>query len=355
MTIADNLQTLIDCKADMKSAIEEKGVTVSGGLFTYADAIRQIEGGTEIIEKIDFSKLGYNSDEITNCNSVILEEIEFSKKELDDWDPSNTRGYYMETNLCYFPKIDTSNVTNMTNMFYNSTNLTYVPSLNTSKVTSMNSMFSGCTALSKIEWFDTSKVTNMGQMFFGCEQLTVVPHFDTSNVTGMSGMFLDCSLIMSIPHFDTSNVTNMYQMFYDCFNLKTIPQLDTSKVTDMGQMFMYATNLESLPLIDMSNVDNFDKMFGAIAHTVGHEYNNLTDIAGFKNVGMIENQKMPVFSLANCINMTVKSAINIIENLYDRASAGFSTLTLRLPFALNNDISSYYISIATNKGWDVTF
>ena len=42
MTIADNLQTLIDCKADMKSAIEEKGVTVSGGLSTYADAIKQI-------------------------------------------------------------------------------------------------------------------------------------------------------------------------------------------------------------------------------------------------------------------------------------------------------------------------
>lgn len=41
-TIADKLQDLIDAKAGMKSAIEEKGVEVTGGLVTYADAITSI-------------------------------------------------------------------------------------------------------------------------------------------------------------------------------------------------------------------------------------------------------------------------------------------------------------------------
>lgn len=48
MTTADYLKVLIDTKEDMKSAIESKGVTVTGGLSTYADAIDKIEFNTFI-------------------------------------------------------------------------------------------------------------------------------------------------------------------------------------------------------------------------------------------------------------------------------------------------------------------
>ena len=40
--IADKLQDLVTAKADIKAAIESKGVTPTGGLSTYADAISQI-------------------------------------------------------------------------------------------------------------------------------------------------------------------------------------------------------------------------------------------------------------------------------------------------------------------------
>ena len=46
MSIADKLQELINSKADMKSAIAEKGVEVEGGLTTYAAAIRKIQQGS---------------------------------------------------------------------------------------------------------------------------------------------------------------------------------------------------------------------------------------------------------------------------------------------------------------------
>ena len=52
MSIADKLQDLIDAKADMKSAIESKGVEVTGGLSTYADAIRDIEWDYRDVEVI---------------------------------------------------------------------------------------------------------------------------------------------------------------------------------------------------------------------------------------------------------------------------------------------------------------
>lgn len=41
-SIADKLQDLVTAKADMKAALQEKGVTPTGGLSTYADAISKI-------------------------------------------------------------------------------------------------------------------------------------------------------------------------------------------------------------------------------------------------------------------------------------------------------------------------
>lgn len=358
MTIADNLQTLIDCKADMKSAIEEKGVTVSGGLSTYADAIRSIEGGTEIIGAIDFSKLGYNSDEITNCNSVVLEEIEYGKDILDNWNALATNPVEANINLSdntlrYFPKVDTSNMTDMTVMFSDATSLAYVPLLNTSKVTNMNQMFAGCESLSKIELIDTSKVTTMGNMFSGCLDLRTIPQFDTRNVTNMTQMFYN-SGISILPLLNTSKVTNMRGTFAGCKQLKTIPQLDTSKVTTMYQLFYNTTNLESLPLIDMSNVSDFTYMFGPNAATSGYFYDKLTDFGGFKNLGMVAEQNVTTFNMIHCRKMSVDSAENIIDNLYDRATVGYSILTLNLPYSVFSNLSSYYIEMATAKGWNIS-
>ena len=44
-TVAENLQTIIDSTEAIKQAIIDKGGTISGGLTTYADAIKNISGG----------------------------------------------------------------------------------------------------------------------------------------------------------------------------------------------------------------------------------------------------------------------------------------------------------------------
>lgn len=46
-TIAENLQTIKDSTESIKQAIIDKGGTISGGLITYADAIKNISGGGE--------------------------------------------------------------------------------------------------------------------------------------------------------------------------------------------------------------------------------------------------------------------------------------------------------------------
>ena len=102
-----------------------------------------------------------------------------------------------------------------------------------------------------IQYNDTSNVTDMSNMFRSCSSLTSVPQLDTSNVTDMNGMFYSCSSLTTIPLLDTSNVTNMNRMFSSCSKLTTIPQLDTSNVTNMNGMFNYSSQIQAIHMINM--------------------------------------------------------------------------------------------------------
>lgn len=127
--------------------------------------------------------------------------------------------------------LDTSNVTNMANMFCRDQSLQALDlsSFDTSNVTKMNSMFITCWSLQTINLssFDTSNVTSMGSMFAGChslQALTFPSTFNTSKVTNMYYMFEYCKSLqtLDLSNFDTSNVTNMAVMFFGCYSLQTL-------------------------------------------------------------------------------------------------------------------------------------
>lgn len=73
---------------------------------------------------------------------------------------------------------------------------------------------------------DTSNVTNMRDMFCDCAKLKNVDlsNFDTSKVTNMIGMFARMTVIeyLDLSTFDTSNVTEIGQMFTTDTSLKKI-------------------------------------------------------------------------------------------------------------------------------------
>ena len=116
--------------------------------------------------------------------------------------------------------------------------------------------YNGTSVDGLISYSDTSNVTNMSEMFSGCTNLTTVPLLDTLKVTTMTQMFSGCSNLTSIPQFDTSNVTHMNYMFNNCTSLTSIPKLDTSKVVYMDYMFNNCTSLTSVPELDLSRVGN---------------------------------------------------------------------------------------------------
>ena len=79
-----------------------------------------------------------------------------------------------KTRIVYLPKIDTSNVTNMYNMFGACYSLVSIPQLDTSNVTNMYKMFGSCYSLVSISQLDTSKVTTVASIFGNCYSLTHV-------------------------------------------------------------------------------------------------------------------------------------------------------------------------------------
>lgn len=70
-----------------------------------------------------------------------------------------------------------------------------------------------------IPQLDTSNITNMVDMFKLCSSLIELPELDTSNVTNMNCMFLSCSNLVSVPQLDASKVINISNVLANCTSL----------------------------------------------------------------------------------------------------------------------------------------
>ena len=205
----------------------------------------------------------------------------------------------IDTNIKIIPSksdgtslFNTSNVTNMYEMFYDCTSLTFISNLDTSNVTDMGYTFEDCTSLTTIPLFNTSNVTDMRAMFYDCASLTSIPLLNTSNVIEMGNMFEECASLTSIPLLNTSNVTDMLSMFEDCTSLTSIPLLDTSNVISMGSMFVRCTNLTSIPLLDTSNVNTMNFMFKNCTSLTTIPLFNTSNVTGMNSM------------FEDCVNLT---------------------------------------------------
>ena len=157
------------------------------------------------------------------------------------------------------------NVTNVTKVVFD-------PAFANARPTNCNEWFQGyvnLTSIEGIEYLNTSQVTDMHNMFYNCYHLqtTDFSGFDTRKVKDMSYMFYNCGSLESldISNFNTSEVTNMRGMFYHCIGLTSLDlsHLNTSKVSIMTEMFQLCINLLSVNLSgwDTRNVGSMYHMF----------------------------------------------------------------------------------------------
>ncbi len=188
--------------------------------------------------------------------------------------PQNCDSYFRNlfVTQLIFENFDTSNVTNMMNMFYGCGGVMYLElPFDVSNVTDMSYMFAYCESLRNVDLnsLNTEKVTSMDHMFLSCSRLeNMTISFSANELLDIHGMFEDCRNLETIifDGFETNKVTNMKELFLNCVNLKEINfghGFCTSSVTRMGSMFRNCTRLKKLNLnkFDTSNVIEISYMF----------------------------------------------------------------------------------------------
>ena len=121
--------------------------------------------------------------------------------------------------------MNTSNVTNLGEMFYNCTslvNLNIVPNetngtWNTPKVTRMDLMFYNCSALE----YMLPENYSITSGFVTLDRTNAEIVFDTSAVYTMQYMFQNCSSLKNLyaTNWSTNNITSLHSMFKGCSSM----------------------------------------------------------------------------------------------------------------------------------------
>lgn len=234
--------------------------------------ITRLWSGDEVDQTGNYPK--WNEEVRSNLKRVII------LQNFKEAQPKSTcKWFYRCANLEIIDglqNLNTSQVTNMDEMFRESTALTSLNLTNfdTGNVRTMDSMFYGCTGLTTLDvsYFNTSNVAIMAAMFGKCENLESIDFFNikgysfnTHNVTNMTSMFFECKSLknLNLALFDTRNVTGMNYMFYGCSSLTSLnlQNFDTQNVNDMTGMFANCSGLQKIVCNNTWTAQNSESMF----------------------------------------------------------------------------------------------
>ena len=266
----------------------------------------EFDGSKNTTYDYDFiSNINEETKEINVIKNITINGVSTLKKYLDY--KGSLASAFSDSTITYdalnemFSYDDTSNVTNMNNMFYNCRSLTTIPLLNTSNVTDMGFMFNNCNNLTTIPLLDTSNVTNMERMFYNCTKLTTIPLINTSSATDMGDMFNNCNNLTSIPPLDTYHVGDMSYMFKDCYLLTKVDITYTDNFDSWDHTFWNCYSLIKFIIRNMGNAPTIQtNTFGNCYHFTG------TKNATYNPQGLKDGR---IYAPDNMVN-TLKAATN---------------------------------------------
>jgi hypothetical protein len=144
-----------------------------------------------------------------------------------------------------------------------------------------------------------------------------------------TGMFAGQHIITHIPKINTANVSNMRNAFYECWSINHVELLDCSSYTNAVEMFGGRS----------------------LSYGAGAMANELV-LDGLYNLGMQEELSCSRI-LDTPAYISRQSLLNVFNNLYDRASAGYSVVTFTIRQSHHDLLSADDVAIATNKGWNI--
>lgn len=319
MSVSDEIRRIQNAKANIKTSIENKGVTVpdDAKLDAFPALIDDIQAGGsgETHVNPDFYEFRTNNG---RDYSYLFYGFGYGKSiDFSNWDMSAvTTMYCMFSNSSIsftgFDKCDTSNVTNMTSMFaqagYSSLDLSGLDTIN---VTNMSYMLSQCYNLKSLDisMLDVSNVTDMNSMFY----------YDTGLVS------------LNISGLDTSNVKNMLSIFNGCRSLTTITgELDLSNLTNGFYNASYnnpVNGCTALETLYLKNIYKNCKMTNASNWSIDLSPTKVKD---------------------ECLIYIINELPDLIN---DKGLTATDNIKLSLP--KTNTLTAEQVQPAINKGWQV--
>jgi hypothetical protein len=250
MSISTEIERLQNAKAEIKSAIEEKGVEVGDGrIDTYAEKISQITSGDggydegyEAGQKAEYDSFWdavQNYGNRTNYNRGFcgLSWTDTNFKPKYDIRPSEPNavysmfGYAAITDLAKILEekkvvLDTSNASGLFQEMFANSKVTRIPTLNITKASGnagVTNMFANCNGLTTIEKIIISENTPTGYMFNG------VSNLENVIFEGVIGNNIDFSTCSKLTHESLMSIINALKDFSGTTTTKTLTLHANSK------------------------------------------------------------------------------------------------------------------------------
>lgn len=151
-------------------------------------------------------------------------------------------------------KLTDNNKTVNNDILFVATKSDGTPLIDTSELTDASQLFQNCNKLKFVTALDTSNVTSIHYMFYNCISLETIGKIDVSHARLLNGMFGGCTMLKKLPTLDLSTATSLWNTFYGCINLETISFINTSNIIMLQDAFSSCINLSNESLNNILNM-----------------------------------------------------------------------------------------------------
>lgn len=369
--IADELNKLKETKASIKQALIDKGQNPTDEFASYAGIISGISGGSNPL-----SDIGWNISEQPELSTA----INYAKEILVS--PKST--YRDDKQLVIFPKVEELEL--KTSMFASSNlrlfpegiklsgTLTYAFSSTPVYSVDLRLLSNGGTSLnhafhySEVVYIKVNEnfgkdVSDMNGAFDSCPNIKSLSNLDISSATDLTNLFYNCKNIEYINLTGTSsNVQKSTGIFKDCFNLKFLSVPEDLLLTGSSYDYGHLSGIK-VPKIygsfDYKGIINYDGNY--YNWVTGFQGNPYTRYMVIKNLGYYQSgttldmSYSQVWGIANDEVPDARQSLidSLITYSFDRASAGYSTMTWKLYADVKALLTEDEIAQITAKGYTI--
>lgn len=346
-TLTENLNTiqtnLNDVRTKLVTSLTDKGIVA-----TTDETLEQLSNKVDTI-KPQKTYTFVNGD-VSGSKTGMFDNCDFSQMTKLD-----RLFYYSGANFDQFPpSIKWENITSMASAFgYCSSlpvNIYLDKTYNCTNFTSV--FFDSSSYQTKSVYLNTDSATTLSYAFEFMYYTTSFTFSNLSKVTNLQSTFYDCASLSSIT-LDLPACTNLYGTFYICSKLSDVTLTNTDKVTTFYQTFQGCTSLTNVSIDSFASANNCTNIFTSCSKlkyiSIGQLGTNTTftsiDFSStIWGTGDTDEEKAT----------NVQSIVDtLLTNSFDRASAGYSTCTIKLRTATKALLTTEQLAAITAKGYTI--